>query len=435
MDSFVRLRIDSCRSKRVVVFTVFLFVLTFVNCTIAQIVNNASFEGTPQMGIPPAPWFPCNPSSSPDTQPGSWGVTTSASNGNTFISLVTRGDNTMEAIGSKLNGIKPNVCYNVSIDLSASRELNFDGIFYAPVILKVWLSSGECLKTNLIWTSPMIDHTDWRSYSFNFTGSKTYSHLIMEVNYARPGAYYGAMLLDNIRFEETRITLGDDKLICEGTTVKLNADKGWEKITWSDGGQEYIHEVDKGIYWVQVQSQNCVLRDTVTVNSQPLINLKLPEKIKLCAGGDTLLNVASTNAKYLWSNGSTEASLKIKEAGNHWVEVSTVCETVKKEILISTRENCCDINLPNVFTPNNDTVNDFLTVSTESNVARYDLQVFNRWGGLVYESKTIHDFWNGLLNNGNEAASGVYYYTIQLMCIENNKIIDANFKGPISVIR
>jgi gliding motility-associated-like protein len=112
-----------------------------------------------------------------------------------------------------------------------------------------------------------------------------------------------------------------------------------------------------------------------------------------------------------------------------------VCETVKKEILISTRENCCDINLPNVFTPNNDTVNDFLTVSTESNVARYDLQVFNRWGGLVYESKTIHDFWNGLLNNGNEAASGVYYYTIQLMCIENNKIIDANFKGPISVIR
>jgi gliding motility-associated-like protein len=422
-------------SKQTILFLIFAFVIGLLNCAIAQTLVNPSFEGTPQAGIPPSPWFACNSFSSPDTQPGSWGVSSSASDGNTFISLVTRDDNTMEAIGAKLNAIKTNVCYNVSIDLSASDQFNYGGAPYGPVILKVWMSTGECLKTNLIWTSPLIDHPSWKTYSFNFTGNKIYSHFIMEVNYAHPGAYVGSMLLDNVRIEEIKISLGNDRFICSGQTVKIDIENVPEKVLWNDGGEGYNREVGEGIYSVQVQRQNCLLRDTVAVKIQPPISFELPKKISLCDGRDTTVNVASANANYLWSTGSVESSINIKEAGKYWVEVSTICETAKGEIAISTREKCCEVTVPDVFTPNNDKANDFLTVSTESNIATYDLKVFNRWGGLVYESKTLDNFWNGQLTNGNEASSGVYYYTIHLLCIENNKIIVGNFKGPLTVIK
>ena len=76
-------------------------------------------------------------------------------------------DNTAEAIGAKLNNFQNNVCYSVSIDLAFSMEAVFYGdqtIRYDdPLELKVWVSEQQCQKSTLLWTSPIIDHTDWRT--------------------------------------------------------------------------------------------------------------------------------------------------------------------------------------------------------------------------------------------------------------------------------
>ena len=87
--------------------------------------------------------------------------------------MVTRGstrlpnDNTAEAIGAKLNNFQNNVCYSVSIDLAFSMEAVFYGdqtIRYDdPLELKVWVSEEQCQKSTLLWTSPIIDRTDWRT--------------------------------------------------------------------------------------------------------------------------------------------------------------------------------------------------------------------------------------------------------------------------------
>jgi gliding motility-associated-like protein len=71
-----------------------------------------------------------------------------------------------------------------------------------------------------------------------------------------------------------------------------------------------------------------------------------------------------------------------------------------------------DIKLFNVFTPNGDNVNDLFVVDI-SNEVLFEIVIFNRWGGKVFESNDKNKSWNGRVNNeGNESPAGVYYYII-----------------------
>jgi hypothetical protein len=45
-----------------------------------------------------------------------------------------------------------------------------------------------------------------------------------------------------------------------------------------------------------------------------------------------------------------------------------------------------------------------------ANILNYNLQVFNRWGLLVYESKDVYKGWDGYLENGELANQGVYIW-------------------------
>jgi gliding motility-associated-like protein len=95
----------------------------------------------------------------------------------------------------------------------------------------------------------------------------------------------------------------------------------------------------------------------------------------------------------------------------------------------------CKLAVPNVFTPNADEWNEMFEVHYNSNVARFNLSIYNRWGTLVFESSDITHAWDGRTENGNEAGTGMYYWVINCLCIENNTILDDNLKGTVSVIR
>ena len=70
---------------------------------------------------------------------------------------------------------------------------------------------------------------------------------------------------------------------------------------------------------------------------------------------------------------------------------------------------------PNTFTPNNDGRNDYwAVVITDTSCWRtWDVQIFNRWGGLVWESDDINDVWLGNSHDGKHYVSdGVYVYKV-----------------------
>lgn len=82
--------------------------------------------------------------------------------------------------------------------------------------------------------------------------------------------------------------------------------------------------------------------------------------------------------------------------------------------------------IPNVFTPNADGMNDLFELINPSDIGKVEIQIFNRWGNLVYESKDDDNFsWNGKANNsGGNCADGVYFYKLKVVAMngkENNE--------------
>jgi gliding motility-associated-like protein len=88
------------------------------------------------------------------------------------------------------------------------------------------------------------------------------------------------------------------------------------------------------------------------------------------------------------------------------------------------------IKVPNVFTPNNDELNDFFIIDSKS-IAEYKVVIFDRWGRQIFESNDAMHGWNGK-HNGQECAEGVYYYAITAQGAEGKAY---NLKGSIQLLR
>lgn len=68
------------------------------------------------------------------------------------------------------------------------------------------------------------------------------------------------------------------------------------------------------------------------------------------------------------------------------------------------------IYIPNAFTPNGDGLNDAFGGIGEG-ITEYNMQIFNRWGNLIFESNDMKNQWDGNYNN-EIAPMGVYVYKI-----------------------
>jgi gliding motility-associated-like protein len=95
-----------------------------------------------------------------------------------------------------------------------------------------------------------------------------------------------------------------------------------------------------------------------------------------------------------------------------------------------------DINIyiPNSFSPNDDQLNEeFFPEGTGISEEKYQLQVFDRWGELVFSTNKLSEHWKGLRVNGIEPLlEDTYIYKIDLQTIKGNKI---NKVGHVTLIR
>ncbi|MBE7174826.1 MAG: gliding motility-associated C-terminal domain-containing protein [Mucilaginibacter polytrichastri] len=88
------------------------------------------------------------------------------------------------------------------------------------------------------------------------------------------------------------------------------------------------------------------------------------------------------------------------------------------------------IFVPNSFTPNGDGVNDELAM-TLPDLRRYHLQIFNRYGAKIFETRSIFDNWKGLANN-SPAPAGVYFYLIEGVNADGSPVRQS---GSVALIR
>ena len=99
----------------------------------------------------------------------------------------------------------------------------------------------------------------------------------------------------------------------------------------------------------------------------------------------------------------------------------TAIDTVGNESLLSDTvcgDNCPEYELPNVFSPNNDDVNDRFVPFPYRGVKEIDLRIFNRWGQVVFTSKDPAIEWPGTLKESSEPVpDGVYFYTCDVTLV------------------
>ncbi|MDX5326465.1 MAG: gliding motility-associated C-terminal domain-containing protein [Bacteroidota bacterium] len=68
---------------------------------------------------------------------------------------------------------------------------------------------------------------------------------------------------------------------------------------------------------------------------------------------------------------------------------------------------------PNVFTPNNDGVNDCFPSKALPVNNCYSLSIFNRWGQEIFSTDRTDQCWDGNLQNGNPASEGTYFFILK----------------------
>lgn len=97
--------------------------------------------------------------------------------------------------------------------------------------------------------------------------------------------------------------------------------------------------------------------------------------------------------------------------------------------------------VPNVFTPNGDGWNDVFDVRTSA-VGPFKLEIYNRWGNVVFENSSPLISWDGSTSTGVEASAGTYFYVISKAEMNSGNAIDNqqenfNFKetGWLQLIR
>ncbi|MCQ2343473.1 MAG: gliding motility-associated C-terminal domain-containing protein [Paludibacteraceae bacterium] len=94
------------------------------------------------------------------------------------------------------------------------------------------------------------------------------------------------------------------------------------------------------------------------------------------------------------------------------------------------------LEVPNVFTPNDDGINDEFRVAYKS-IKEFHIWIYNRWGRLVYKSTDPAKGWDGRIN-GKPASVGTYYYIINAYGEDKNdkgKRVHYKLSGDCNLLR
>ncbi|MGJ8660600.1 MAG: gliding motility-associated C-terminal domain-containing protein [Bacteroidota bacterium] len=252
--------------------------------------------------------------------------------------------------------------------------------------------------------------------------------------------------------------------LCEPAVFTLNTTTDtstYEIASWliSDGqfytGQDTVvtNEMPFGSYNVELILLNefgCI--DSVTYPSY-LISHALPKAaFKFSPGQPTMFNTQVTFDNYSigadqfqWSfelgdpNGSTqEDPIVVFPDGytaQYHVNLIVTSDFGCKDTVDGIVEVFPEVLLfaPNSFTPDGDEFNPTWSVHIEGiDVYDFNLEVLNRWGQLIWQSKDVNGSWDGTFNN-QLVQSGVYTWTIRAKDSATDK--PYTFKGNVNVIR
>ncbi len=232
---------------------------------------------------------------------------------------------------------------------------------------------------------------------------------------------------------------GPDITVC-GSTAVMNATSGQEFGGWS--APSGIINIDPvvspnstvtagtfGTYalvWT-VNNGVCSASDTVLVDFiEPITGLWVnagPDQDLAVMDQTTLHGSASSGSNLSWwvlsgsgviidAHDSSTLITGLSVGDNLVVLTATIdqCSSVSDTVSI----HVDDLFIPEGFSPNGDDVNDEWEIRGIEAYPMSSLQIFNRWGHLVYRSDSYRNEWNGKGRNAGELPDDTYFYVLNL---------------------
>ncbi|WP_367390181.1 gliding motility-associated C-terminal domain-containing protein [Lewinella sp. LCG006] len=206
-------------------------------------------------------------------------------------------------------------------------------------------------------------------------------------------------------------SLGVDTTLCLGDSLLLIAENTAAEILWSDGTTGNTLWINTpGNYGLTLTLDDCTQNSSLEVTYYEATSLELGQNITICESQPLVLDplVSGPPPTFLWQDGTSTATYEVQNSGTYTLMLTNICETATDEISVTIEDCTCEVYLPNAFSPNGDGTNDTFCSYTTCPITDYDLQIFDRWGGLRYTSNNMEEGWQGL-----EVNSGVYLYTLR----------------------
>ena len=243
------------------------------------------------------------------------------------------------------------------------------------------------------------------------------------------GNYRDTIVVDYL--EEVSVDLGVDINLCPSDSITLNAFTANASYQWQDSSTDPTFLViEEGLYSVTVSDQCSSDSDEIFVAYYPEIPLALPEDALKCPSDSLELFVFVEDASYLWQDSSITDSFTVIDEGLYWVEVNQYGCLKRDSIFVE--NDVCEVllSMPNVFSPNGDNVNDHFRPLEQEGFFSGTLSIYNRWGGLVFESENIATGWDGSCES-EQCSPGTYFWVLEYIDINANRI---RLKGDVTKI-
>ena len=142
-----------------------------------------------------------------------------------------------------------------------------------------------------------------------------------------------------------------------------------------------------------------------------------------CSVRPRILNTLSdtTGFEFSWQDGSKLSKFEVSDFGTYWVTANNGCTHATDTLRIS-KVDVDNLKIPNVFTPNGDSLNQFFEI--DQRMLGGSLVIYNRWGQEVYQSPNYQNGWDG-----EDLPTGVYFYRLN-----GGRCIDEK-RGNLSILR